>query len=136
MMSIALIVALLWSTCYATPATVFSMLFDYETVYLTDHQSSSCASLNAHPGKNGTCKVFPGDAAWPSPQAWARFEQTLNGSLIQTVPLAVSCYSDWPEYNPERCYAITAAWNKPSLQYNSIPYPASGGEHELTKQRQ
>jgi len=100
------------------------MLFHYETGHLTDHQLSSSESLNAHLGKNGTCKVFPGDAASPSPQAWARFNQTLNGSLIQTVPLAVSCHFNWPEYNPKRCEAITSALNKSSLQYNSIHYSA------------
>lgn len=125
MVSIALIVTLLWSTCYATPATVSSTLFRYETEHLTEDQSFPFPSANANPVKNGTCKVFPGDAAWPSLQTWARFNQTLNGSLIQTVPLAASCYPDWSGYNPERCDAITASWNKSSLQYYSIPYSAS-----------
>lgn len=114
MFSAALIVAFLWSTCYATPAAL-STLFGYEKIYLTTDQLSPSVLA-----KNVTCKAFPGDSEWPSPQNWDRFNQTLNGSLIRTVPLAASCYPNWPEYNPEQCDSVTAAWNKSSLQYVSI----------------
>lgn len=117
--SIALIVSLLWATCSAIP-TVSSTLFEYEQDYLTDDQAAASASI-----KNNTCKVFPGDAEWPSPQVWGRFNQTLNGALIQTVPLGAACYPDWPEYNPERCNAITTRWTNSTLQYSPIPYSAS-----------
>ena len=116
--SIALIVFLLWATCSAIP-TASSTLFDYETHHLTDDQAASYSPI-----RNNTCKAFPGDAEWPSPQVWDQFNQTLNGALIQTVPLAAVCYRDWPEYNPERCNAITNRWNNSALQYDPISYSA------------
>ena len=113
MVSVPLVVASLWASCWPAcyAITVSSTLFDYETVQWTGGHYSTTA------GRNATCKVFPGDAEWPSADTWSQFNQTLNGSLIQTVPLAASCYSDWPEYNTEQCDAITAAWNASSLQY-------------------
>lgn len=123
MFSAALTVALLWSTCYAAPATALSTLFGYEDIYLTTDQLPLSTSA-----KSVTCKVFPRDSEWPSPQDWDRFNQTLKGSLIRTVPLAASCYPDWPEYNPEQCDSVTNAWNKSSLQYVSICFSLSCGE--------
>ena len=70
-----------------------------------------------------TCSAIP-TAEWPSPQVWDQFNQTLNGALIKTVPLAAVCYRDWPEYNPERCNDITNRWNSSALQYDPISYSA------------
>lgn len=131
MTSAALIVALLWSTCYATPATAVSTLFGYEDIYLTTDQLPLPTSA-----EDVICKVFPGDPEWPSPQDWGRFNQTLKGSLIRTVPLAASCYSNWPEHNPEKCDAVTSTWNRSSLQYAFICFSLPRGKILILTSRQ
>lgn len=112
-------IAYLWSTCLAHPEV---KPFDYEIIQLDNHGLPPLFSFgNSHGITTAKgCKVFPGDAEWPSGQAWALFNQTLNGTLIQTVPLAAPCYASWPEYNPAECEAITSAWNDSSLQYDPI----------------
>ncbi|KAL2128688.1 hypothetical protein VTI74DRAFT_8837 [Chaetomium olivicolor] len=62
------------------------------------------------------CKLLPGDPSWPSPRTWSVFNATLNGALIQTVPLAAPCYANWPShYNPAACSALRAQWSDPHL---------------------
>lgn len=62
------------------------------------------------------CKVYPGDAAWPSKFVWTLFDELLGGALIKTVPLAAACYSSWPEYDSDVCDTITADWTDSNLQ--------------------
>jgi hypothetical protein len=68
------------------------------------------------------CKVFPGDARWPSKKLWDRFNATVGGALIQTVPLAAPCYNNWPERDPATCQYVTDHWSDPHLHVND---PAS-----------
>ncbi|RDL36373.1 FAD-binding protein [Venustampulla echinocandica] len=60
------------------------------------------------------CKVFPGDKKWPADKAWSNFNNTLNGALIKTVPLAAPCYAG-PNYDANRCSYVTANWANSSL---------------------
>ncbi|KAL4801864.1 FAD binding domain-containing protein [Aspergillus unguis] len=90
-------------------------LFDYETVQLLPSDlhklSSSQAALfgfNSSGPSNNSCKVFPGDSAWPSDRTWALLDQ-LTGSLIEGVPRAVTCYSG-PDYDPADCQYLTSQW--------------------------
>jgi hypothetical protein len=62
------------------------------------------------------CKVYPGDAAWPSKLVWTLFDELLGGALIKTVPLASVCYSSWPEYDADECTTITNDWTDSYLQ--------------------
>lgn len=64
----------------------------------------------------GTCKVLPGDAAWPSLSTWSLFDQLLGGALIKTVPLAAACYPSWPEYNQTECESVTEEWTDSYMQ--------------------
>lgn len=66
--------------------------------------------------KNTTCKVFPGDAKWPSDDQWAVLNTTTTGALIKTIPLASVCYPG-PLSNPDECSYITAQWTNSSIQY-------------------
>ncbi len=61
------------------------------------------------------CKAFPGDPSWPSQSVWNKFNSTLGGALIKTVPLAAPCYVNWPQYNAAVCADITARWGDPNL---------------------
>ncbi|PYH42964.1 FAD-binding domain-containing protein [Aspergillus saccharolyticus JOP 1030-1] len=71
----------------------------------------------------GTCKVYPGDAAWPSTSQWSVFNQALGGALIKTVPLAATCYPAWSEYyNQTACEEISDDW---TVSYLHAADPAS-----------
>mgnify|MGYP001157749622 CR=1 FL=1 len=70
------------------------------------------------------CKAFPGESSWPSAQTWAKFNKTLGGALIKTVPLAAACYPEWGEYyNPEECQRVRESWTNPRLH---VEDPGSG----------
>lgn len=54
---------------------------------------STSAAQPKHGGRAKDCKVFPGDAEWPSEAAWDVLNRTLGGALIKTVPIAAPCYN-------------------------------------------
>ncbi|KAK4158070.1 bifunctional solanapyrone synthase [Chaetomidium leptoderma] len=64
------------------------------------------------------CKAFPGDASWPSQSDWNLFNTTLDGALIQTVPLAASCYNNWPQHDAAACQDVISHWNDPHFHVN------------------
>lgn len=67
--------------------------------------------------KKGECKVFPGEALWPSQQIWNILNSTTGGALIKAVPLAAPCHNDWAQvYNNATCQAVTQNWSDPHLQ--------------------
>lgn len=72
-------------------------------------------AVSAH--QNLSCKVFPGDKAWPSTQTWASLNQTTGGALIRGVPRASTCYS--PGYDADDCDYLTSQWNNSYFQYVS-----------------
>ncbi len=106
--------------------------FDWETVQLSDadlakafgpaavapNGPAGSAGSAGPPGPAGAkqCKVFPGDAAWPSDSVWASFNASVGGALIKTVPLAAPCYKNWPQYDAAKCAQIEANWHDPHLQ--------------------
>ena len=82
-------------------------LFDFG-----DNATSAAARKRSGSG----CKVFPGDAAWPSIIEWLVFDLLLGGALVRGDPVAAPCYSNWPQYNTAKCASITANWNSPQFQ--------------------
>jgi len=108
-------------------------LFATETVQLTDEIAANLSSINlanaslfafdtneTSVGESSTssrCKVFPGDAAWPSPLTWWIFDLLLGNRLIKTIPLAAPCYNDWPAVeNAAECTYISNDWTNSTLQ--------------------
>lgn len=101
-------------------------LFDFEKAQLTEDILSKLddvfqfdngddVKLNGR-GAGADCKVFPGDSAWPSDAAWAKFGKAVGpGALIKTVPLASPCYNG-PLYDAAKCDALTANWTNSFLQ--------------------
>ncbi|KDN71861.1 putative FAD binding domain-containing protein, partial [Colletotrichum sublineola] len=59
-------------------------------------------------GSTGECKYLPGDAGWPSADAWARLNETVGGRLIATVPLGSPCHG--AAYNATECARLQDAW--------------------------
>jgi hypothetical protein len=63
------------------------------------------------------CKYIPGDAGWPSPQAWARLNDTIDGRLLATLPLARVCHQSgdtgsgpFSAYNSTACNDVKTAF--------------------------
>lgn len=63
---------------------------------------------------NSRCKVYPGDADWPSDDAWSQLNTLSGGRLLdQPTPQASVCYPSQPDYNAEACSKYTVAeWQK------------------------
>jgi hypothetical protein len=57
-----------------------------------------------------SCRATPGTRGWPSNAEWAALNRTVSGRLIKTVPPAASCHSNYPEYDPNTCAYVAAAW--------------------------
>lgn len=100
--------------------------FPYETQQLTAEALSQVNStytslfgfenVNSASATNETrkCKLLPGDASWPSAAVWSTFNTLLGGGLIEGVPAAAACYSDWPQYNKTKCVEIQDVWTDPA----------------------
>ncbi|OBR04627.1 FAD binding domain-containing protein [Colletotrichum higginsianum IMI 349063] len=65
--------------------------------------SASAASL-----PSPSCKYLPGDPGWPSADAWAQLNRTVDGRLVATVPLGSACHGDG--YNATECARLQDAW--------------------------
>ena len=106
-------------------------LFEFETVQLTDESLSildgDTAALFQFYNETDTsadianravdaCKVFPGDASWPSSRTWETLNVALgNNALIKTIPLAAPCYESWG-YDQAECASLTTNWTNSYLQ--------------------
>jgi hypothetical protein len=66
------------------------------------------------------CRVFPGDAAWPTPRDWAALNKTVSGRLVATVPIGAVCHE--PNYDAAACEAVKAGWHDPALQSAPPPF--------------
>lgn len=96
--------------------------FDFEKIKLTANAvPSKYTNLFAFNTSgptigSGECKVFPGDAAWPSPEEWDAFDELLDGALLKTVPIAAPCYQNWGVYDAGKCEALIGNWTSPYTQ--------------------
>jgi hypothetical protein len=78
----------------------------------------ACTSFALPRRNNGTqhaCRTLPGDANWPSARSWQAFNDTVNGRLIATAPLAQPCHDDF--YDAETCDNLKSEWDLPWIQY-------------------
>lgn len=55
-----------------------------------------------------SCRVLPGDAAWPKPSVWDKLNQTIGGKLIRGTPIAQPCYT--PDLDTNTCTTIQNDW--------------------------
>ncbi|KAF2676483.1 FAD-binding domain-containing protein [Lentithecium fluviatile CBS 122367] len=56
-----------------------------------------------------TCRCMPGDVCWPSRSTWDRFNTTVDGRLIATVPQASVCHD--PHYDEAACAVLKEGWD-------------------------
>ncbi|KAK4232845.1 hypothetical protein C8A03DRAFT_39504 [Achaetomium macrosporum] len=67
--------------------------------------------LPRHDSSYSSCKVVPGTPRWPSPQEWARFNESLAGRLLQPSPPGAVCHPGQATYDPAKCPTVRAAWS-------------------------
>jgi hypothetical protein len=63
---------------------------------------------------NSSCRCFQGDDCWPSVSTWNAFNQSVDGRLVATVPLATPCHT--PNYNAKKCEVLKNGWLLPEEQ--------------------
>lgn len=63
---------------------------------------------------NSSCRCFYGDDCWPSDSTWNAFNQSVDGRLVATVPLATPCHT--PNYDAKECKVLKDGWLLPEEQ--------------------
>lgn len=89
-------------------ASLNATIANATTVALFDFASNDTDSATKR--STSSCKVFPGDAAWPITLIWDLFDLLLGGALIKTIPSAASCYTNWGVYSPSECSYVSSEW--------------------------
>lgn len=82
-------------------------LFDFDSLH--GHNANT-------PRSQASCKVYPGDEAWPEDAKWASLNKTTGGALVRGVPRASTCYSG-PGYDAADCQYLTSQWTNSYFQY-------------------
>ncbi|KAK7458171.1 hypothetical protein VKT23_010079 [Stygiomarasmius scandens] len=59
------------------------------------------------------CRTMPGDLTWPSSFVLRSFNQSIDGRLIKTIPIAHVCH--YPDYDEAKCKYIQDNWKRPEL---------------------
>ncbi|KAJ5770175.1 uncharacterized protein N7511_002226 [Penicillium nucicola] len=85
--------------------------------------------LVASAGASSACRCFPGDACWPAEDVWSKFNQSIDGRLVKTVPLGKLCHT--PNYDAAQCATLREGWTVPEEHYESsssimAPYFTNG----------
>lgn len=76
---------------------------------------SEASPLRDYATANTTlCKCLPDEPCWPGPAAWSRFNESINGNLIATVPLGSPCHE--PSYDEEHCSLLESLWSYAPVQ--------------------
>ncbi|KAH6628962.1 FAD-dependent monooxygenase [Boeremia exigua] len=75
---------------------------------------------------NAVCKNHPLDSNWPSLLDWHALNQSTNGALIKTNPVASSCYDEGSGSSRISCQTVQDNWHYSTFhasQPESIGYP-------------
>ncbi|KAK8131816.1 FAD binding domain-containing protein [Apiospora sp. TS-2023a] len=80
------------------------------------------------PRQGHDCRSIPGDASWPSPQVWEQLNQTVDGRLLATVPIAAACHRTLfgqsnRRFDQAACDALRDVWNFPETHLPSSSSP-------------
>ena len=112
----------IWFTAFLAASTSASTLLEADlTVYSPSVRKLFSHGINSTAPKNETsrCKVYPGDSAWPSEEAWSQLnELTGNRLLSRPTPLAAVCYPAHPAYDAEQCATYSATWTQSYTHMN------------------
>lgn len=89
--------------------------FTQSVVLLTLFLSPAVVGFPTLETRETRCRTFPTDADWPSKSDWTRLNTTLEGRLIESVPLASICHD--PNYDTEKCAALREIWETPQAYF-------------------
>lgn len=87
---------------------------------------TACVALLHAAVVNAACKNHPLDTRWPSTAEWKALNESTDGALIQTNPVASSCYPRSPFTSRVTCDDVSDDWHLSSFHANqpeSIGYP-------------
>lgn len=82
--------------------------FNFSTIDVTSaRRPFSNSSIDSR-----DCKVFPGDADWPSESLWTGLELLAENDLVRAIPMAQVCYANGTgSVNESACASLTDGWN-------------------------
>ena len=72
------------------------------------------------------CKTAPSDNSWPLDENWVELNNSIDGTLIKTIPIASSCWPGNPFNSPESCAVVQRNWTLATFHSElpeSIDYP-------------
>jgi hypothetical protein len=74
-----------------------------------------------------SCRCFPGDTCWPTKAQWNKFNDTIGGNLIPSIPLAAICHDndEFTAFNPVDCAVLQNRWYLPETHLASSSSPMS-----------
>ncbi|KAJ5969057.1 hypothetical protein N7501_005305 [Penicillium viridicatum] len=79
-----------------------------------------CGLSIANQTNSSACRCMPQDPCWPKDYQWARFNKTVVGNLIATVPIASVCHLDsFTPYDQSQCAQLQSNWGFPETHYES-----------------
>lgn len=82
--------------------------FRFSTYDVTSEREHAIGALNS----TRDCKVFPGNASWPSQWLWTGLELATGGDLSHASPMAHICYANGTGSADEAaCATLTEDWN-------------------------
>lgn len=67
---------------------------------------------------NPKCRYLPGDPQWPSVKTWGKFNSTVGGKLVASIPIGSPCHD--PTYDEAACQALRDEWENPLTQYVAV----------------
>ncbi|KAH6661255.1 hypothetical protein BKA67DRAFT_590296 [Truncatella angustata] len=103
---------------FSTDSDIFVFLDLCTTVIQASALYDLAKSSNASTSRS--CKVVPSDTEWPSDLEWTRLNETIKGTLIKTLPVASSCYSNNSSETELSCTYVEENWGY-SAFHASIP---------------
>lgn len=63
---------------------------------------------------NSSCLCLPDDDCWPGQGDWQSLNETVNGQLVEVVPIGAVCHD--PHYDAVECQKLRDNWDDVSIQ--------------------
>ena len=114
------------SPLYNLPLISYPPPIQQSSSIMSARKMTTCFALLHAAHGQPACKSHPLEASWPSTIDWATLNHSTQGALIQTNPVASSCYPGSPFTSAISCENVQEAWQYSTFHANqpeSIGYP-------------
>lgn len=101
------------------PPTTDTMVRTTPLLFAATALGSALPQKPDDPDATKHCKCFPGEKCWPSQEEWSSLNDTVDGRLIATVPLASPCYQSWGNHDEDTCNTLQDLWTKPGTHIDT-----------------